>query len=183
MLRLLLTLTGIALILYLLQIPPAAAHGTGTIHLASVPAGDFLLTVWTAPESPRVGELHVIVGVATAADGAVVLDDDLRLEVTASSGLSAPLVDIATREKSDNKFLYEANLVPPEAAWYQIHVNVSHPELQGGEVSFTVEVFPTAGPNWLLIGLALLLSIALAVTIWLRFRRRVAHTNSPAPIR
>jgi hypothetical protein len=181
MLKLLLTLTGMALSLFLLQIPPAAAHATGTIHLTSVPAGDFLLTVWTAPEPPRVGELHVIVGVATAADGAVVLDDDLRLEVTASSGLGDSLVDHATRKKSDNKFLYEANLDPPAAAWYQVRVNAGHPDLRGGEVFFTVEVFPAAGPNWPLIGLALLLSTALAATILLRFRRD-PNTNT-APVR
>jgi LPXTG-motif cell wall-anchored protein len=177
-----LTIVGTLLSLFLLQAGTVAAHAAGTMHLVSVPAGDFLLTVWTAPEPTRVGELHVIVGVAMAGDGAVVLDDDLRIEVTASSGLGEPLVDLATRAKSDNKFLYEANLIPLEAAWYQVRVNVSHPQRPGGEVTFNVDVLPQTGPNWLLIAVALLLSVGVAGAV-LVGRRRYPGTVAAGPDR
>jgi hypothetical protein len=179
---LLFTVIGVALSLFLVQPRPATAHAAGKLHLASVPAGDFLLTVWTAPEPVRVGELHVIVGVSRASDGDVVLDDDLRIEVTATSGLGEPLADQATREKSDNKFLYEANLRPREAAWYQVSVSVDHPQDAGGVVAFNLEVVAAAGPNWLLIGLATLLTVIGVAAILVRSRRS-AKAEARAPIR
>jgi hypothetical protein len=174
-------LTGVVLMLLLLQARSAGAHAAGAIQLASVPAGDFLLTVWTAPDPARVGELHVIVGATLAADGTVVLDDEFRIEITADSGLAEPLADVATRAKSDNKFLYEANLAPPEAAWYQVRVEVRHPQHQGGEVTFNIEVLPAAAPNWFLIALGLLLPLSLAGVWWIRHRQGAGRAPAPVP--
>jgi hypothetical protein len=178
------TVVGVLLTLFSVGARPVAGHTAGTIQLVSVSTGDFLLTVWTAPDPVRVGELHVIVGVTMAADGTVVLDDELHIEVTASSGLVEPLSDRATRANSDNKFLYEANLAPPEAAWYQVRLDVGHPQHQGGEATFNVEVLPAAGPNWLPIALLLLLLLGPGTALFIRRRRGAGRgSGAPAPVR
>jgi hypothetical protein len=175
----LLLVMGMICLLLAAPVRPLAAHSGGTIQLSAAPAGEFELTVWTAPEPVRVGELHVIVGVAISGDGALLVDDALTIRVTAASGLSAPVTAVASREQSDNKFLYEAELILTDSAWYQVTVAVSHPDHDGGEVFFNIEALPAGAVN---VSYAWLAAVPVAaVILWLFWRRRGAGTAVARP--
>jgi hypothetical protein len=142
----------IAVILLAALARPAAAHVTGTPHLINAPAGEYLLTVWTAPDPPRVNDFHVIVGVTRPDDPSLVLNERVMIRAAPINGRQAAATALATHEQSDNKFLYEAYLEVTDDGLYEVTVTVG--EAGGGansaganSAAFTVNV-ESARWNW-----------------------------------
>ncbi len=149
----------------------ASAHGGGTTQLSGVAAGPFWLTVWTSPDTVRVGELHVTVGIG-GVDGAPnvpVLDAVVEVEIAAQSEEGVSLSSVATTEQSSNKFLYEVDFVLPESGLYLVTVKVSGADGQGSG-SFDLEVLPAETSDWL--GLMVVGGSLAALAAWMVLRKR-----------
>lgn len=159
------------LFLYLLGATAATAqaHLTGELHLSAEPVGDFLLTVWTAPDPLRTDDFHVIVGVSDPAGQNLILDAEVMVTV-AKAGRPEQIVDSdpATREKSDNRFLYEAYLYVDEPGDYLVTVEFSHPDGEGGSLSLIVSVERASPINWFWVGMGAATLLIVAFTIWSR---------------
>jgi len=143
--RLSLGLAAVTFIL-LLAVQPVRAHITGTPHLVNAPAGEYLVTVWTAPDPVRVDDFHVIVGVTRPEDPSLVLGETVMVTAAPVDGRSPAVTAQATHEQSDNKFLYEAYLEVEEEGLYEVTVTVG--TAAAGEqvgVTFTIAV---AAARW-----------------------------------
>ena len=146
----------------------ASAHGGGTLQLSSVPSGPYWFTVWTSPETIRVDELHVTIGVGSA-DGTPVLDAYVEVEITGLGSNGTVLAGVATTERSANKFLYEIDFQLPEPGLYIVTLNVSGAEGHGS-VDFELEVLSGESYDWVRV---MLVSGSVAVlAAWLVLRRR-----------
>lgn len=162
-------LVGVLLIVF----PPrmALAHTDGAIQLTSAPAGPYKVTVWTWPDPPRVGDIHISIALVLAEDASPVLDAKVIIEVRSLSGdvtLSAP----STTENSENKFLYESAMDFPDSGIYTVTINVGGSD--EAEVAFQMEVLPERAFNPLL--LLPIIIVIIGIIIWLiRKKRRVVR--------
>jgi hypothetical protein len=166
-----------AAILLAAMAQPAAAHITGTPHLVNAPAGDYLITVWTAPDPVRTDDFHVIVGVTRPEDPSLVLGETVMVTAAPVDGRRPTVTARATHEQSDNKFLYEAYLAVEEEGLYEVTVVVGAATIgeQSG-VTFTVAVAPARWQwqRWLFWGGLLLLAA------WLTWRNLPRQWDSTA---
>ncbi len=139
---------------------PVQAHGGGTPQVVAVPVGPYALSVWSQPDPPRVGTLHLTAAVfrpGGAADEPVT-DARVTAYLTASHGetLEVPL----THAQAANPLYYEADVRLPAAGRWTVTVVVDGPN-GGGEVAFDLEVaraLPLGG--W---GLGVVAVVALVV--------------------
>ncbi|GIX49711.1 MAG: hypothetical protein KatS3mg131_3922 [Candidatus Tectimicrobiota bacterium] len=146
----------------------ATAWGNGgTPRLVRAAAGPYLVSVWTHPATPRVGEQDVSVAVMRPADGAPLLDAAVRLTATLE-GSAAPVTAVAAPGAGGNRLLFHAALpLPVPGAW---HVTVAVSGAAGtGQAAFVLEVQPRRQP-WGLLGAA---GAGLALC-WLAWRWRRA---------
>ncbi len=152
----------IAMLILLACLWPAAtsAHGGGTPRLTDIEAGPYRLYVWSSPETPRVGEMHITIGVTQLdADGAE-RPADANVTVTLTPGATAaPLVLEATRGSTAADVYYEGDTKIPAAGTWQITVRAEG-EAGVGEASYQQEVLTARRVIWLLIG-----GVALALVL------------------
>lgn len=157
---------------------PGLANG-GIIQLARQPAGPYEVTVQTSPSPIRVGTVDVSVLVQRA--GSDDLVQDARVTVTAKPvgqpSTSSPYE--ATHEQATNKLFYAANVELATEGRWRIGVDVRHPTLGAGTVSFEVDATPATllDAPLLLLGLAVL--PPLLVVLWRR-QRQSARARRPA---
>lgn len=142
------------------------AHTAGKMQLSAAPAGPYKITVWTSPDPAEVGELHVAIAVVLAEDASPVLDGDVVVQLTSSGG-DQQLIQPATTESSDNKFLYEAIFEPTVPGHYEVEIQVSDSDSATGNASFELEIGDTSSSNLLYLipaglGLAAVLLLVLA---------------------
>lgn len=155
-----------AIILSVLFSANVFAHSDGVMQLASAPAGPYKLTVWTWPDPPTPGELHVAIALVKAEDASPILDADVNVMLVSSSG-DVEHSDAATTEDSENKFLYEVVMDVPSSDTYDITININ--DNHEAAVTFQLEVGPERGFNWLL--LIPILIILGGVVYWIYSRR------------
>lgn len=154
----------------------ALAHGGGAIQLADVPAGPYLLTVWTSPPTARAGTaLHLTVGVNEVSSGTPqpVLDAVISIELIPVDGTAAIMTAQATTEQSVNKLLYEADMTVMTSGSYSVLVMVAGPDGEG-EASFTIVVEPKNEISWLAITLV---GVGLFIAVLLIWGRRKSKPN------
>jgi hypothetical protein len=161
-----------------IAVPAARAHGGGTPQLTNEDIGPYWISVWTAPDPPREGQLHVTVAVAEpgAGDaqqaGAPVLGATVDLTLTPRSGGLADVSATATNEQSANKLFYEADVVVPAAGDWLVTVDVQG-EVGTGQASFNLALEPAQDSNWLLLsGGGLLAVMAFFFYYTIRGKRR-----------
>lgn len=118
------------------------------MQLAAEPAGPYMMTVWTSPDPARVGEVHVALALVLAADASPILDADVIIRLN-SLEADKELVEPATTDNSENKFLYEAIFDLDEPGIYQIDIVASGLDGASGATSFELEIESAAGFNWL----------------------------------
>lgn len=143
----------------------AAAHGGGTLRLNNEDIGPYWVSVWTAPEPVREGELHVTIAVAEPGEragqqaGAPVLGASVEVTVSPRAGGLADISARATNEQAANRLYYEADLSLPVAGDWLVLVEVQGPDGRG-EAQFVLPVEAAGGSNWLWIGAIALLVVA-----------------------
>jgi hypothetical protein len=145
---------------------PAVAHGGGVIRIAAEPMGPYRLSVWTAPEPPRVGRVHVTVGLAEATSGAAVTDAVIRIEARGPTP-DATVRATATHEGALIPELYEADLLLPTPGAWRFTVAVEGV----GSADFDL-VVREAAPNWTWIGLGGLVVVLIGWVALTSGRRR-----------
>jgi hypothetical protein len=153
---------------------PSAAHGGGVIRIAAASLGPYQLSVWTAPEPPRVGRVHVTVGLAAATDGAPVTGETVHVTAYGPEG-AAPVRVMATHEGALVPVLYEADLFLPTPGAWRFEVDVAGV----GSADFSLQV-GEAAPNWPLYGL---IGVAVVVGGWVvmvRGRRQPSRRRRTA---
>ena len=146
---------------------PAAtfAHGGGTPRLTNVEAGPYQLYVWSSPETPRVGETHITIGVTQRGNDGEERPADVAVQVTLTSddAVSSPIVREAMRGNTAADVYHEADVEIPAAGTWQISVRAEG-EAGVGEANYQQTVLPARSLSWWLVGgvgVALLLAIGL----------------------
>jgi len=176
--RLSLGLAALTFIL-LLAVQPVRAHITGTPHLVNAPAGNYLVTVWTAPNPVRTDDFHVIVGVTRPEDPSLILGETVMVTAVPANGRHPAVTAQATHEQSDNKFFYEAYLEVEEEGLYEVAVTVGAAtvgEQNGVTFTIAVEAARWQWQRWLFW------SGLLLVAGWLAWRN-LPHQLNPAAAR
>lgn len=176
---------GLLFFLVFLPIQQAQAHGSGTLQVVNAPAGDCLMSVWTAPSSLRANKpVHVVVSLANAASELPVLDADVQVIATHSESGEMVANMAATTQESANKLFYEAALAPLSEGSYTIEVQSNCLDTTGTAV-FDLQI---GASNWLLdLAVPLLagcgLLAFLVVQFWRKKRGTAVPANSPLPKR
>ncbi len=174
-------LRRLTLILGLLSIPNllVSAHGGGEPQLTNELVGPYLLSAWTNPDPPQVGELHITLALALATTGDALTEPEIRVIATHANGdaISA----LASHEGALTPFFYEADIAFPKAGLWQIQVTVQGTE-GAGNAGFSLDVQEQA-TNWLLIGVIGVVAIAVLWIIYMLYAgRKEQHTEEkPAP--
>lgn len=151
----------------------ARAHGGGTPRLVNEPVGPYWVSVWTAPEPVRVGDVHFTVGVAEPGEGReagqAVLGADVRVRLQPVAGDGAPLTATASNQEASNRLFYETDVTIPAEGQWAVQVDIAGPA-GNGMTSFAIDVLPAQTVNWPLFGG---LGAALVVVIgYFALRRR-----------
>ena len=135
----------------------------------------WIVSVFVAPDPPRVGPVDVSVLVQEEASGSVIVDADIAVTLKAVEGAttSAP----ANRTQATNKLLQSALLTTPSAGDWQgiIDCRVGNAK---AEIPFTLQV-AAAPPAWTKLAPWILWPFA-AVAIFVAHRTRAA-SQPPAP--
>jgi len=160
------------------------AHGGGAPQLTNAEVGPYWISVWTQPDPPRVGDLHLTAALAEpgAADaplkeaGAPILGASIEVQLRPLDRPGEVISTVASHEKAVNKLFYEADLLIPHPGRWQATLKVYGPDGGSGSVGFELEVEErvTVNLSWLLIGGVV---IFLALIPWLIYR--TPGPNSP----
>lgn len=139
---------------------PGTWGNGGKLQLSKVEAGPYLVSVWTQPNTPRVGRLDVSVAVMEPATKRAISGVTVRLKSERLDG--ADTLPAVTLRQGAGWFpdLYHADLVVPAAGPWRFTLAVEGPA-GTGEAGFELEVYPPRPLVWslvpgVLIGLALL---------------------------
>jgi hypothetical protein len=154
----------------------AQAHGGGTSRLDDAVAGPYRVFAWTQPEPLRVGDAHFSVAVTelVAQNNGLdvpVTDAQVTLQLWPAGETAPALVVQALPQSFLNGTFYEADVqLPTTGQW---HAKIEVTGAQGsGNVTFTAEVLAARQINWLLIGVATVVLVALLALIglWARLQ-------------
>ena len=152
------------------------AHGGGVPQLVNEAAGPYWVSVWTSPDPLRTGQVHFTVSVAEPGQGGEagppILGATVRIRLTAAE-VEEAITTVARNEQSANRLFYEADaMVPAEGQWTAT-VFVTGSE-GSGQAAFELQIQPSQGTSWFLVGAAALLAIGvlfLARSLWRRSRK------------
>lgn len=156
------------LLLFLLGIRPAAAHGIGTPQMINAPSGPYLLSIWTDPDPLRVDETHVTVAVMKIeTQEPIVAGVEVLVQLQSSTDPVVTRTAVASADNSANRLLYTAifNDLPEPGQWQGI-VSVAGFDGPGEDISFSVEILPPQPINWLRYGIIGLLILVFGWFIW-----------------
>ncbi|MFN2189258.1 MAG: hypothetical protein ACK2T3_10865 [Candidatus Promineifilaceae bacterium] len=154
----------------LLFVLPASSHTEGKMQLSAEPAGPYKMTVFTSPDPAVTGEIHVAALIFFAEDASPVLDADVTVTLSQTSGSSSPMTIPANLGDSENKLLFEAIAEIKEPGLYTVIIEVDHADTGHGEAAFQMEVVDEGGFNWLY--LIPVVIAATLVALWLVRRNR-----------
>lgn len=150
------------------------AHGIGTPQQLNVPAGPYLLSIWSDPNPLRVNETHITVAI---------MNPETRMPIVAGVGATVQLQSptdpavrrtaVASPDNTANKLLYAAvfNDLPEPGLWQGV-VSVTGPDGPGEDVAIEVEVLPAPPVNWRWLGIVTLVGVVLGWAVWSRWRRQ-----------
>jgi len=156
-------LVAVSVVVSLAAPAPAPGNG-GTLRLARVPAGPYLVSVWTQPDPARVGQLDVSVAIMKPDSGEAVLDAMATAHArppTSGGPTSAPRA--LERGGGGNRLLYHGLVDVPARGRWDISVRVQGPA-GSGETSFAVDVRGGLPPLWAFVIGAI--ALAAAVIAW-----------------
>lgn len=133
----------------------ATAHSSGTLRLANVAAGPYHLSAWSAPEPPRVGDLHLSIAVdepkaenTPAASSPSKLD--VQITMTAVDQQSNTLMQRAIQQTTFFQVYYESYFSVPTTGQWQVTVSVTG-SAGVGIAHFVLDILPRQRINWELV--------------------------------
>jgi hypothetical protein len=144
-------------------------------------AHGWIVSIFVAPDPPRVGPIDVSVLVQEEASGTVVADAEIAVTLNSLSDPSIALSAPASRQQATNKFLQSALLVAPGAGdWLgTIHCSAGNDK---AEITFSLQV-DAAPPAWTKVAPWFLWPLAAAMVLVAHrtlARKRTAF-QPPAP--
>lgn len=146
------------------------AHADGGLVQLHQTAGPFVVTVFAAPNPPRVGLVEVSVLAQDSADGRAALDVEVLVRLRSAGG--TVVVGRATREASRNKSLYSASMSLPEAGRWGMEVTIK----RGGSAASALGQLSVVAPGplllsyWRSLSLPWIIIILFAMNQWLKRR-------------
>jgi hypothetical protein len=106
------------------MIAPIGAHADGgVVHLREA-SGPFLVTVFAAPETLRVGMIDTSVLVQDRKTGTVVLDTAVNLELQPMANTNPPFSIRARLGQARNKLLQNVTVNVPTSGWWAVKIFV-----------------------------------------------------------
>lgn len=155
--------------LALLVAQPTAWANGGTPKLTGAIVGPYTVSVWTKPEPPRVGRIHVSVAVMRPQDSSPILDARVRVAAEPIHGQENLISANASRSWG---LLYDADLYIPSDGRWRIDLQVEG-KAGTGSTGFELEVKPPPKVNWQVMGATVVLLLAtLALAGWWVIRHR-----------
>lgn len=140
---------------------PLMAHGGGVPQLVNEAAGPYWVSVWTSPDPLRVGQVHFTVSVAEPGEGQQagppILGATVRIRLS-SAEFEEAITAVARNEDSANRLFYEADVAVPAEGRWRTTVFVTGSE-GSGQADFDLQIQPSQGTNWFLLGGLALLAI------------------------
>jgi hypothetical protein len=146
----------------------AQADGGGvTLHQA---AGPFVVTVFTAPGTPRAGPVEVSVLAQDRMDGQATLDIEVFVRLRSAGG--TVVMGRATREMSRNKLLYSALVNLLEAGLWELEVIIKRGMSEAGVFGqlYVAAPRPFLLSYWRSLSLPWVVVILFAMNQWLKGR-------------
>lgn len=155
---------------------PLYAHGGGVPRLTDEVAGPYRIFAWTQPDPLRVGEIHLSIGVVTAAKNAAGLDEavtdaTVTVYLAPTTGEIAPIQVVAVRQEQLGSYYYEADATLPTTGEWRFTIEVSGASGKGS-AAFVSAVLAARQINWYLIVTAGLLLVGLLglIGVWNRMQ-------------
>lgn len=113
----------LALTLNVILAPLVAHADGGAVHLREA-SGPFLVTVFVAPQGPRVGLIDTSVLVQDRKTGTVILGTTLNLELQPIANTSPPFSIRAALGQAKNKLLQTVTIDVPAPGWWALKIFV-----------------------------------------------------------
>jgi hypothetical protein len=114
---------SLALMLNVMLAPIGAHADGGVVHLREA-SGPFLVTVFAAPEIPRVGLIDMSVLVQDRRTGTVILDTIVNLELQPMANTNPSFAIRATLGKAKNKLLQTVTINVLTTGWWAVKIRV-----------------------------------------------------------
>jgi len=154
----------------------ARAWADGGLALLHQTDGPFVVTVFAAPNPPRVGPIDISVLTQYRADGRAALNAEVIVRLWREGGMT--VVRRATREAARNKPLYSALMNLPEAGQWELEVTIK----QGERAARALGQISIAAPRpfllsyWRSLSLPWVVVALFAMNQWLK-RRAASRTR------
>lgn len=148
----------------------ARARADGGLMLLHQMDGPFVVTVFAAPNPPRVGPIDISVLAQYRADGRAALNAEVIVRLRREGGMT--VVGRATREASRTKLLYSALMNLPEAGQWELEVTIEQRESAAralGQMSVAAPR-PFLLSYWRSLSLPWVVVTLFAVNQWLKRR-------------
>lgn len=146
------------------------ARADGGFVLLHQTDGPFVITVFAAPNPPRVGPVDISVLAQDREDGRAALDGEVIVRLRREGGMT--VVGQATREAARNKLLYSALMNLPEAGKWELEVTIK----QGRSMASVLGQVWVAQPRpfllsyWRSLSLPWIVVTLFAMNQWLKRR-------------
>ena len=167
-----------ALILLLMWSALALAHGGGQPQLVDVPSGPYHLYVWSNPQPPQTGVVHITVALVQPESQQPVLDAAVQVTATLQSpeASAPPVISAATHANATIKSYYETDMTLLQAGVWQIAVGHADAAGRGGATfNLTVQRPPlVVGPGEAMVLVALAIGLG-ALLFWWRQRHHAGR--------
>ncbi|RIK43082.1 MAG: hypothetical protein DCC55_06760 [Chloroflexi bacterium] len=158
-------LAGVIMALLSALAQPVRAHGEDRmLQGANIAAGEFLLTVWTAPARLRTGEIHIE---TTVFDRNGNPDEQCVVQValTPLDRTGPPLTALSFPVAGAEAGLREAAFTVTEPGRYRVETTIFDNTGAAGLAAFEVEITPV--PRLIQAGIYLLLGASILAGVWM----------------
>jgi hypothetical protein len=149
------------------------AHADGGLVQLHQTAGRFVVTVFAAPNPPRVGPVDISVLAQDRADGRPALDVEVVVRLRREGGMT--VVGQATRKVAQNKLLYSTLIDLPEAGRWELEVTIKQGKQEESLVSVLGQIWvaqprPFLLSYWRSLSLPWIVVTLFAMNQWLKRR-------------
>jgi hypothetical protein len=158
------------LMLALLLALCSRAQADGGLVQLHQTAGRFVVTVFAAPNPPRVGLVDISVLAQDRADGRAALDVEVVVRLRSEGGMT--VVGQATRKAAQNNLIYSVLMNLPEAGQWDLEVTIKQGEGSTGVLGrmWVAQPAPFVVSYWRSLSLPWIVVALFALNQWLKRR-------------